>query len=170
MAYIDVKAPAGVQLPPGAKSVSIPVDVTFKINDGAGDPSLSGPVQLGSMNPDFCGVDPAVVVVPAGSAGKGRVTATPLIPQLINGQWVCDLMISAQTPDGSVSGGSALIRIYNVPAPPQPTTKLVQVRSQGQVKGGPVPMPFEVLVDGQIVYSSTYTNPIEPPGGGWGQW
>lgn len=171
MAYIEVKAPAGVSLPPGATSVSIQVTAAFKIDDGTPDPTMTGFVQLGSMNPDFCEVPQTIIgPVPPGGTASGRVIAIPVKPQFIGGQWVCDLMISAQTPDGVTQGGSALVRIYGVPAPPQPTTKLVQVRSQGQLKGGPVPIPFDVLVDGQIVYTTNPQNPITPAGGGWGSW
>lgn len=172
MAYIEVKGPAGIQLPQGARSVSIPVSVAFKINDSAPDPTMSGPVDLSSMNPDFCDVSPRTVNVPAGSVGRTNVVATPLIAQNIGGQWVCDLMISAQTQDGTVSGGSANIRIFGVPAPPQPTTKKVTITGNGVTKSMDVPTPVTIAVEGVgIVYNSQgYANPIEPPGGGWGQW
>lgn len=169
MAYIEVKGPAGIQLPSGAKSVSIPVTVGFKIDDGTPDPTTAGLVDLGSMNPDFCDVMPRTVAVPAGGTGRTTVIATPLVAQNIGGQWVCDLMISAQ---GAVSGGSANIRIYGVPAPPQPATKKVTITGNGVTKTMDVPMPVTIMVEGVgIVYNSQgYQNPITPPGGGWGSW
>lgn len=168
MGYLKVSAPAGVTLPPGATSVSIPISVAAMIDDGTPDPSFSGPVHVGSMNPDFCAVAPLTVFVPP---GQNRAVATPLIPQLINGQWVCDLMFSADA-DNYPSGGSAICRIYGVPPPPQPTTRRVTITHNGVAKSSDIPLDFTIDVEGVgTVYNSKgYVNPIEPPGGGWNNW
>jgi hypothetical protein len=74
-------------------------------------------------------------------------------------------------PNGIGGGVSNPYCLVVLPAPPPGQTKNVAIISGTTVKQGPVPTPFRVEVDGQVVYNSAgYTNPIEPPGGGWGSW